>query len=1063
MASEITINEVIQELGLSKGKNKGDYTEYYCPVHDNNTPDLAVYHDDFTCYSGGREGGGPISLIMHAEQMNDVSEAINWIQTHFPDKDISSEDEETLERRKKARQVLNKASELAQSELKNHHQDLYNYIKENRNFDGKTMEEAGIGFFSRSIVETLKQRYSKQVLLDTGLFYEKDSNIRCQMWRRIVFPYERGDQVWYMIGRKPGDHEEVPMPYREFLEKSQAKYKKLNKTEYNKHIVYQWQQGENSDEVIITEGITDAISAHRAGYNVSSPVTVQYSQKDIERVCGQAKHYDKVFIAMDADGEGWKGAKKTGHELAKQGIEARIVDLGEGDLDDYTTENGYNIETLLQEAERYIDILDQELSDADRDKVTEKKERIFEAIQNWSEARRIRILSNISDGTKTENKTQFKKWLQSTEQTEQTEQTEGGTHIESFEREKNSGEQNMLKKLAKQTTTRKQRLAGEINDTYFLTAWIEDKGLEKPAIITSNDNISYIKHKLKEVKSTLPEDTELTEEQIEKYDFWYATVNGEEVKFQHEIPKKSKQAINNLDNQILKYVTGMKEERSAEEIFDDAKELISNYWSHYHDEWYDISVAYNIHTFLLPVTGYTVYILLKGRPQTGKTTWQKVNSMLNYNGCFAGNLTPATAVRYAHSYFATLHQDEMEKQSEERRNQMQGLYNTGQRKGGVYNITNTDGGENVADQIQEIQSFCSKSMSVNDIFGFADSFMSRNVILKTVKTKEKGLLDPDSMSEEEYMQFRDLQAEIAYYVLQNYDDILDTIDDVRHDIQDTARDEDKMALFKGLVQHFKGEERASLVEERIRDSQRMQEVSQVGERITSIFETISGEFKTEDGKLVQIRATDLADSVNDKLGLSSDDEYSASSKSVLRNLKEYDIVRRSNQKKKDSSGYTTVEVELREFLDACDRYEMSSIYADLVASGSRDVLTEGSDSDDGDDDDGESSLSKESLSVSPSQSAQSAQFAQSNSRKAPDAQQILRKIKEWYADPDKGYDQGVDLTDLEDYFVEAYGDYEKVRKKFVKNQDSDRKAGVAKLLNNGQVYDPGENGKLKPL
>lgn len=1061
--SDVTIDEVATELGLSKGERKGDYTEYYCPIHDSpppsGTPDLCVYHDDFCCFSDSdRSGGKAISLIMHCEQMNHIEEAIEWLEDHFPEQSFSDLSEEEIETRAEVREALNQISETAYLHLKKEHRELYKYIKDNRNFSDDVMEDAQIGFISNGLAETLKKRYDDEILLKTGLFYQKDEedDIRCQLWNRIIFPYTRGEQTWYMIGRKPGDHGQVPKPYREFLQKSNAKYKKLNTTDYNKHIVYEWHQdSDNNNRVVITEGITDAISAHAAGVNVSSPVTTRYSDKDIEQVCQNAKHFDNVYIAMDADEEGRKGARKTSRELAKHGIEAQIIELGQGDLDDYTTKHGYSIEKLLDDADFFIDLLNQDLEEAGRNEITDIKYKIFETIKEWDAPRQDQVLSNLSEGSKRENKKQFKTWKkqnQDTEQTEQTEQTEGGTPLDPRVCAHGEDEKDYLNKLANQTVNDKKRLAGKIGDTYFFTVWIQDEGLERPAAVTSNDQVQFINHKLSEKQGQLGEDQELSDEQKEKYDFWYAEIDGKEIKFQHEIPKTSKQAISNLDNRIIKYLTGEKELRDKEQLFESARELLSDYWSHYQEEWYDVSIAYNFHTYLLPVLGYTAYILLKGRPQTGKTTWQKVNSKLCYNGCFAGNLTPATAVRYAHSYFATLHQDEMEKQSDERRNQMQGLYNTGQRKGGVYNITNTDAGDNIADQIQEIRSFCAKSMSVNDIFGFADSFMSRNVILKTVKTNEKGLNDPDSMTPEQEKQFKDLQAEMAYYVLQNHEEILASIDDVRSSIDDTARDEDKMALFKGIVQHFKGHERADKVEERIRDSQRMKEVNKVGERVTVLFEEISGVMKEEDGKIVQIRASDLKDSINDSLGLSKEDEYRATSKSVIRNLKEYDVMRRSNQKKKDSGGYTCIEINRSEFMDACNRYEMTSIYQDLVTTDSSEDNGEN----------GDTRTQTQGSEPVTSQSAQSAQSAQSNRVNYPSNSQIKRTIKKWQEDSDRP--PNIDITELEDHFVDVFSDCEQVRERFSKQPDRKprKKTGVARLLHDGDCFEP-ESGKVQVI
>jgi len=1029
------------------GENKSGEITGSHPVHGSTTesnfwinPTKNTWH----CFRH-KTGGGPLMWIAVKEGIIDCSEAESGAlqgDTFIKVAEIANEkydagininnlDEEELDRRKKALEVLNKASELSHGNLVQKKTDILENIKKNRNFDQEIIENVEIGFLSYDVADTLIKRFNKQALKDSGLFGEdkKEDKLYCHLANRIVFPYQRHGSTYFMIGRKLPESD------------SDAKYKKTHTTEYNKHILLEYKV-KDRNSIVITEGVTDGISAYKSGYNTVSPVTTRFRDEDVEKVLNRVRDFEDVYIAMDQDEGGQDGAEKTAKALVKAGIEPKIVELEEGyDLDDWTTENGYNIEPLLENSEYFLDLKIEELEDVGKRDESGKVKETLTLVKNWDSSDVAWLVDEISEHVnlrKSEIRDIFEDITEeSTEQTEQTEQTEE-VSVNTNSRKgyvfNNNEQTEILEKLANQQTTDKKRLIGTLNDQYFFTAWIQDQGLEKPAIVTKN-SLSYIKHKLTEKEKKLDDEVELSDEQKEKYDYYYAEIDGKEIRFIHEIPKSSKQAINNLDNRILHYIIGNKETRSKEEIYDDMINLISQYWSHYQKEWYDVTAAYNLHTYLLPELGYTVYILLKGKPQTGKTTWQKVNAKLNYNGCFAGNLTPATAVRYAHSYFSTLHQDEMEKQSEERKNTLQGLYNTGQRKGGVYNITNTDAGTNVAEQIQEIQSFCGKSASVNDIYGFADSFMSRNIILKTVKTKQKGLYNIDSPPKEHKNKFENLQAEIAYYVLENWEEIIDDIEEVRKNIDDTARDEDKMACIKGLVKHFKGDERASAIEDRLRDSERLQDVNKVGERVTRLFEIISAEFKSNDKKLVSFKVSKLKDDLNDELNLEDSDDYSATSKSVIKKLREYDVLRRDSQKKKDKNGYTAVEINREEFLDACNRYELGSVYQSVVGSQEDTPPHE------------DNSIEK------PDQFAQFAQSAQSlpsKNRKVPSTHQVKRKIKDFSEDG-----QGADIQELIDYFDEAYTFTEKQRKRFDPEEFTDEEPiGLAKLLHGGEAYEP---------
>ncbi|MFO7896564.1 MAG: toprim domain-containing protein, partial [Candidatus Cloacimonadales bacterium] len=118
------------------------------------------------------------------------------------------------------------------------------------------------------------------------------------------------------------------------------------------------------EDVLITEGIADAITAHQAGYACLSPVTTSFKISDRERLAEllEAEDVGRVYIVNDAepptsslrdaeDAEGWdrlhveqygegvRGAVRTASYLAEQGINARIGELPQPaaekvDLDD---------------------------------------------------------------------------------------------------------------------------------------------------------------------------------------------------------------------------------------------------------------------------------------------------------------------------------------------------------------------------------------------------------------------------------------------------------------------------------------------------------------------------------------------------------------------------------------------------------------------------------------------------------------------------------------------------------------------------------------------------------
>jgi len=388
----LLLKDVAQELGLKVEQRTDDRTDYFCPVHDTSTGDLSLYHGShFACHKQG--GESPATLIMHCKDWDNTDKAVEWMKEHFPEsfEEVSEED---IDRRQESRDVLNKATDLAHDTLKKQKQEAIERIKENRNFKQEDIEEVKLGFLSEEDTSVLESRFSDQALVDSGLFVETDNGVFCHLQNRIVFPYMLDGQTYFMIGRRPEGSD------------MDAKYKKTNTTKYNRHILYTFSSGER-DKVIITEGVTDAISAWKAGYDVVSPVTTQFRQADIDKVIDKVKSYEKVYLVNDNDEAGQEGAEKTANELVREEIDPYMVQLEEvDDLDDYTTENGYDIEELLETSNTYIDQL---VEKAEEEDVSTYKRKIFSLIAEWPSLDRNPVLSDIP-GTSRVTRKEFREW-----------------------------------------------------------------------------------------------------------------------------------------------------------------------------------------------------------------------------------------------------------------------------------------------------------------------------------------------------------------------------------------------------------------------------------------------------------------------------------------------------------------------------------------------------------------------------------------------------------------------------------------------------------------------------
>jgi hypothetical protein len=582
-----------------------------------------------------------------------------------------------------------------------------------------------------------------------------------------------------------------------------------------------------------------------------------------------------------------------------------------------------------------VDELIETINDGDeRSERMEAKEELFDRIADWTTSQQNAVLEEL-DGGFPRNRGELNNHLETeggtTEQTELTEQLSRGSRpIEGGGGESDD----QLDRLINQETPPQKRLSGIVDGTFFLTVWIQTGGDTKPVVIDSDGNYDFVVKRWPEWIRDLSDDErkavikEMTDAEKEKISYQAVEVNEQEVQFKHAVPEQPKSTINRPDNQVLRYIRDQNELPDDEDLYDEVYDFIKACWDHYDEEWLDVVTAHVFHSYLVMPFAYTVYLLFKGQKDTGKTTIQKVLAQLQYNGVFGGNVTPATAQRYAHNYQVALNQDEFEKQSEERRTQLQGLYNTGQRKGGVYPITNTDKGT-LADQIQEIFTFSIKTLSANSLYGFDDSFLSRNVVVPTVRTSRKELKNPDKLSEQDLQQLQRLRNQLAAYSVFNWESIMDDVDQVREELQRKGRAADRITLFKGLVQHFKGDDRADKVATHLQDSETLEGVQEINERHRIVLEELVDRFNDTDSKQITVQYKDLAGVVNETLNL-EDSEYKASSRSVGKILREYDLIRDQSQKGNDSDCYTTCDLPLDVVIDSLTRYDLTALRDRLV-------------------------------------------------------------------------------------------------------------------------------------
>lgn len=398
--NQIKIRDIYPKTLNSRGRGE-------CMLHANSeSPSFQLYGDSWYCFSCGK-GGDVIHCYQHLHR-KDRSTAIKEMAEQYG---IESDDYDPVEYREylknlhTQKQVFRIFTKLCYDELLS--SEHYERIKQERGFTEETINTFKIGLYNQRVRDKLQRDFGDLTLVKYGFKKISDDNRRANwiMGDRIVYPYfDNMDDPVYFIYRKI----ESEPDFRN------AKYLKhtVKNTIKNELFGY-FKQGQRDKPLIITEGITDAISVIQANYPCLSPVTVRFKVDDIERMIPYAKNWDKIIVINDNEesGRGLKGAEDTVKELLKSDLNVHIAeipcpdDIDKIDLDDYLKQ-GITIERqeelldeLCENSEYGLDHFINKLEDVPNNEIKTEIEKILKLIQNMENVSVSMALSDIKSVT----------------------------------------------------------------------------------------------------------------------------------------------------------------------------------------------------------------------------------------------------------------------------------------------------------------------------------------------------------------------------------------------------------------------------------------------------------------------------------------------------------------------------------------------------------------------------------------------------------------------------------------------------------------------------------------
>lgn len=326
IVSRIDIIDVVGEY--VKLKKRGANYLGNCPFHNEKTPSFTVSpsKEIYKCFGCGKSGN-TISFLMEHDKLTYV-EALRVLAKKY-----NVEIEETVvsaeyREQQQAADSLYILNQYARQFFENQLWETetgqavgYSYLKE-RGFTDDTIRKFQLGYcppdrnsFAQAAV---KDQYSKEVLLKTGLVVQRDDQLVDNYRDRIIFPIHNptGKVIGFgarLIKKNDKAPKYINTPENEVYVKSKVLYGMY----FARHAI------DRQNECLLVEGYTDVTSLHQAGVeNVVASGGTSLTQDQLRLI---RKYTNNLTIVYDGDAAGVKAALRGLDMALEEGLQVQLV------------------------------------------------------------------------------------------------------------------------------------------------------------------------------------------------------------------------------------------------------------------------------------------------------------------------------------------------------------------------------------------------------------------------------------------------------------------------------------------------------------------------------------------------------------------------------------------------------------------------------------------------------------------------------------------------------------------------------------------------------------------
>lgn len=364
------IEEVVQDfISLKK---RGANLIGKCPFHDEKTPSFTVSPSKniFKCFGCGK-GGNPVNFIMEHEKLS-YPQALEYLAQKYniiiEKLELSPDQKKKIEKREGLYIINNIASKFYKNSLLNSKEGkliALSYLY-SRGFNYEIIDKFDIGFcFNKNetfynYAENLK--YSKNLILNSGLCFKKNNKIIERFVNRIIFP------IHSLSGRVLGFGGRILKQ-----DKNLAKYINSSENEiYIKNkILYGIYQSKSEiikhNKCFVVEGYTDVLSLHQNGIkNTVASSGTALTEGQIKLI---SRFTNNITLLFDGDEAGIKASLKGVNLILKNGLNIKVINFPKGeDPDSFAKNHGKSMlqSFLLENEKDFIDFRLNIISDKDK-------------------------------------------------------------------------------------------------------------------------------------------------------------------------------------------------------------------------------------------------------------------------------------------------------------------------------------------------------------------------------------------------------------------------------------------------------------------------------------------------------------------------------------------------------------------------------------------------------------------------------------------------------------------------------------------------------------------------